>query len=156
MSDQSLPQQILAARSDKGPSQPPHRHGYDRNITAAPVVVFLGAGASAALGKPMMAEFIESVIGRLRGSTQAVMRAIANHRGLHLEDILEDLQSMETLSYVREFHVGSLEWLSFHTTGRIPKSDVAQAQTQLDAARVFASYLTIRRAEYEPVCPQLI
>jgi hypothetical protein len=96
---------LLSGKTTRGPQEPPHRQGYDRHITTAPIVVFLGAGASAALGKPMMSEFIKGVRESLPTTAQSVLDAIIEHRGYDLEDILEDLQAMEALSYVRDFQI---------------------------------------------------
>ena len=74
---------------------------FNELITASPVVLFLGAGASAAVGKPTMAQFV----ARLRNSISMdrgghLLRLLMTARGDDLENILGDLEVFLSLPYL--------------------------------------------------------
>jgi hypothetical protein len=74
-------------------------------ITLAPAVVFLGAGASAPLGKPTMSGFMPMLTRRLRLDFIDVdgVSELLSHVGHDLEELLEQLASMVDMPYVKAF-----------------------------------------------------
>lgn len=78
--------------------------GFNRLITSSPIVIFLGAGASAGVGKPTMVEFVEKLKRNTSlASGQELLCRLAAARSDNLELILADLEGMLSLPYVTSF-----------------------------------------------------
>jgi len=73
-------------------------------ITQSPVILFLGAGASVPLGKPVMEQFIRDLVEQI-GYTQnpALLLSLVSARGYDLEKIMEDLETFLALDYISSF-----------------------------------------------------
>jgi hypothetical protein len=72
----------------------------NKTIIESPVILFLGAGASAALGKPMMAEFVDKVNKTIKHDDPKSMLAhLRRFRGDDLEAILGELDTIIGLDY---------------------------------------------------------
>ena len=70
-------------------------------ILNAPVILFLGAGASVPLGKPTMVQFVRRLSKRINdGLEKTVLNILAKLRAEDLETILEDLDAIIGLDYV--------------------------------------------------------
>jgi hypothetical protein len=70
-------------------------NAYNQQLVRAPVILFLRAGASADLGKPLMAEFLDRAQGSLQGAVSDLVACIRRDRGADLEVIFEDLQELD-------------------------------------------------------------
>lgn len=82
--------------------------GFNRLITASPVLLFLGAGASAGIGKPTMAQFLEKLKASVQpDSLRDLLNLLAVVRNGDLEKILGDLEVFLNLSYLSEFQCSS-------------------------------------------------
>jgi hypothetical protein len=78
--------------------------GYSDEIITAPVILFLGAGASASLGKPLMKEFFKSVEATaLDSGVSDLISMVRRARGDDLEAVMEDLQELTRLDYISSF-----------------------------------------------------
>jgi hypothetical protein len=82
---------------------------YNDAIVGAPVLLFLGAGASFDLGKPLMGAFLDGVQGSLGGEVADLVSCIRRERGSDLEAVLEDLQELTRLSYVTSFATRTID-----------------------------------------------
>ncbi len=72
----------------------------NKAILDSPVILFLGAGASAPLGKPMMAEFVDKISKTMRTDGQREMlQYLREFRGDDLEAILGELDTIINLDY---------------------------------------------------------
>jgi hypothetical protein len=79
-------------------------HGYSYQIITAPVILFLGAGASASLGKPLMSEFLKSIeVASADPQASELIAVVRRARGDDLEGVMEDLQELSRLGYIRSF-----------------------------------------------------
>jgi hypothetical protein len=77
----------------------------NRKIVESPIILFLGAGASASLGKPMMAEFVEKVAKVLKNSPESgMLHELQRFRGNDLEAILGELDTIIDLDYADSIH----------------------------------------------------
>lgn len=73
-------------------------------ITQSPVVLFLGAGASVPLGKPIMKQFIERLAEQVKSEDDArLLSFLISARGYDLELIMGDLETLLSLDYVSSF-----------------------------------------------------
>jgi hypothetical protein len=78
--------------------------GFNKLIAASPVLVFLGAGASAGIGKLTMAPFVEKLKKTiLPDSGGDLLHLLAAARGGDLEKILGDLETFLNLPYLTSF-----------------------------------------------------
>jgi hypothetical protein len=78
--------------------------GFNKLITASPVLLFLGAGASAGIGKPTMAQFVEKLKGTIQpDSGRELLHLLAAAREADLEKILGDLEIFLNLPYLAAF-----------------------------------------------------
>src|SRR5271157_2125016 len=78
--------------------------GFNKLIAASPVLVFLGAGASAGIGKPTMAQFVEKLEGTIqRHSGGNLLHVLAAARGADLEKIMGDLETFLNFPYLNTF-----------------------------------------------------
>lgn len=72
----------------------------NKKILECPIILFLGAGASAPLGKPMMAEFVEKASTAISdGDQQQMLIWLRRFRGDDLEGILGELDTIIELNY---------------------------------------------------------
>lgn len=77
----------------------------NKTILESPILLFLGAGASAPLGKPMMAEFVIKLNKLITDDSQARMLAhLRKFRGDDLEAILGELDTIIDLDYANSVH----------------------------------------------------
>lgn len=101
-------------------------------ITASPVLLFLGAGASAAAGKPTMVQFVENLQRSLRmdcgGQLLHLLRAA---RGPDLENILGDLEMFLNLPYLAAFQCNPEYATAEAGTGRAVPITIAKAEAAL-------------------------
>jgi hypothetical protein len=76
-------------------------------ITLAPAVVFLGAGASAPLGKPTMAGFMPKLIESLQARFVHVpgVKDLLSYLSDDLEELLEQLASMANMPFAKAFTI---------------------------------------------------
>jgi hypothetical protein len=78
--------------------------GFNKVIAASPVLVFLGAGASAEIGKPTMAQFVEKLKETLQPDSGGnLLHLLAAARGADLEKIMGDLETFLNLPYLDTF-----------------------------------------------------
>lgn len=71
-------------------------------IVESPVILFLGAGASAPLGKPMMAEFVAKAAKRIQDQAQqSMVDLLRRFRGDDLEGILGELDTIIDRDYAQ-------------------------------------------------------
>lgn len=78
--------------------------GFNKFITASPVLVFLGAGASAGIGKPTMAKFVEKLKATIQPDSGGnLLHLLAAARGADLEKIMGDLETFLNLPYLNAF-----------------------------------------------------
>ena len=78
--------------------------GFNKLIAASPVLVFLGAGASAGIGKPTMAQFVEKLKRSVQpDSGRGLLHLLAAARGADLEKIMGDLETFLNLPYLTAF-----------------------------------------------------
>src|SRR5229473_7069125 len=107
---------------------------YNRQITHAPVTLFLGAGASKPFGKMLMAEFITSLYADKTFSSSTFFKQIAQENP-DLEYLFEQLESWAEKRYV-ERNVGT------PSPYGAPKEFVGDARTLLVELRkkVFQAY----------------
>jgi len=78
--------------------------GFNKLIAASPVLVFLGAGASAGIGKPTMAQFVEKLRRTVRPDSGGnLLHLLAAARGADLEKIMGDLETFLNLPYLTAF-----------------------------------------------------
>ena len=76
----------------------------DPTITQSPVILFLGAGASVPLGKPVMEQFVRRLTDKITSGTDAcLLSALVSARGYDLELIMGDLENLLSLPYVSTF-----------------------------------------------------
>jgi hypothetical protein len=69
-------------------------------IVESPILLFLGAGASQPLDKPMMAEFVQRLSTQIDNNSQNEMLAhLRRFRGDDLESILGELDTIIGLEY---------------------------------------------------------
>jgi len=110
---------------------------HNRQITHAPVTLFLGAGASKPFGKMLMAEFINSLYADKTFSASPLFKQIAQENS-DLEYLFEQLESWAEKRYV-ERNVGTPSIYG------APKELVAHARTLLVELRkkVFHAYKDI-------------
>jgi hypothetical protein len=74
----------------------------NKTIVESPIILFLGAGASAPLGKPMMAEFVDKVSKSINVSEQkSTLEYLRRFRGDDLEAILGELDTIIDLDYAQ-------------------------------------------------------
>jgi hypothetical protein len=100
-------------------------HGYSHQIVTAPVILFLGAGASASLGKPLMNEFLKSIEGTAADPQASELISIVRRaRGDDLEAVMEDLQELRRFEYINSFAGETLDkdamavaWAARHYPG---------------------------------------
>jgi hypothetical protein len=72
----------------------------NKTILDSPILLFLGAGASAPLGKPMMSQFVDKVSKLLRNDSQSrMMKHLREFRSDDLEEILGELDTLISLDY---------------------------------------------------------
>lgn len=70
-------------------------------ITSSPLLLFLGAGASAGLGKPIMKQFVENLHRSLsEDSTVHLLRYLSLERNNDLEAIMRDLEVFMDIPYL--------------------------------------------------------
>src|SRR6185295_8906053 len=73
-------------------------------IARSPVILFLGAGASAPLGKPVMEQFVKRLADNITSDPEAsLLSAFISERGYDLELIMGDIENLLSLSYVSTF-----------------------------------------------------
>lgn len=73
-------------------------------ITQSPVIVFLGAGASAPLGKPVSEQFVARLVSEITSENEAsLLSVLVSARGPDLELIMGDLETFLNLHYVSSF-----------------------------------------------------
>lgn len=73
-------------------------------ITESPVVLFLGAGASVPLGKPVMKDFVSKLEVEITSENEAsLLSVLITARGFDLEAIMTDLETFISLNYVSTF-----------------------------------------------------
>ncbi|MCX5817194.1 MAG: SIR2 family protein [Proteobacteria bacterium] len=73
-------------------------------ITQSPVILFLGAGASVPLGKPVMEKFVTRLIEDTEaGDFANLLSILVSARGHDLESIMGDLETFLSLDYVSSF-----------------------------------------------------
>jgi hypothetical protein len=78
--------------------------GFNKLIAASPVLVFLGAGASAGIGKPTMAQFVEKLKATIKPNSGGnLLHLLAAARGADLEKIMGDLETFLNLPYLTAF-----------------------------------------------------
>lgn len=73
-----------------------------RKIVGAPIVLFLGAGASAPLGKWLMADFLLNLQTQLTGSLRELLHAIARYKSWDLEAIMDELTDLCDKPYLSD------------------------------------------------------
>ncbi len=77
-------------------------------IARSPVILFLGAGASAPLGKPVMEHFVKKLASDIKSDPEAsLLAAFISERGNDLELIMGDIENLLSLSYVSTFVLDS-------------------------------------------------
>lgn len=75
-----------------------------RTIIESPVILFLGAGASVPLGKPVMRDFVAKLTNEITSENEGtLLRILIEARGFDLEAIMTDLETFISLNYVSEF-----------------------------------------------------
>src|ERR1017187_770541 len=91
-------------------------------ITLAPAVVFLGAGASAPLGKATMSEFMPLLIRRLKLDFIDFdgVSDLLSHVGHDLEELLEQLAAIADMPYVKAFILESLTGVPVRSSPPLP------------------------------------
>jgi hypothetical protein len=73
-------------------------------IMKSPVILFLGAGASVPLGKPVMQQFVARLAGEITPANEAsLLSVLISARGHDMELILGDLETFLSLHYVSSF-----------------------------------------------------
>lgn len=73
-------------------------------ITESPIVLFLGAGASVPLGKPVMKDFVAKLTTEITSENEALLLSVLiSARGHDLEAIMTDLETFISLEYVTTF-----------------------------------------------------
>lgn len=78
--------------------------GFNKLIAASPVLVFLGAGASAGIGKPAMAQFVQKLKATIQpDSGRDLLHLLVAARGADLEKIMGDLETFLNLPYLNAF-----------------------------------------------------
>jgi len=78
--------------------------GFNKLIGASPVLLLLGAGASAGIGKPTMKQFVEKLKGTIQpDSGGRLLHLLAAARDADLENILGDLEMFLNLPYLAAF-----------------------------------------------------
>ena len=78
--------------------------GFNKVIASSPVLVFLGAGASAATGKPTMKQFVERLKTTIQPDSGGnLLHLLAAARGADLEKIMGDLETFLNLPYLNAF-----------------------------------------------------
>ena len=78
--------------------------GFNKVITTSPVLLFLGAGASAGVGKPAMAQFVEKLKRTIQADSGLnLLHLLATARNADLEKILGDLEVFLNLPYLAAF-----------------------------------------------------
>jgi hypothetical protein len=79
-------------------------------ITESPVILFLGAGASVPLGKPVMNDFVAKLSKTIASENEAsLLEVLISARGYDLEAIMTDLETFISLDYVSSFDFGGFE-----------------------------------------------
>jgi hypothetical protein len=79
-------------------------------ITESPVILFLGAGASVPLGKPVMKDFVARLAQQVTAENEAsLLQVLISARGYDLEAIMTDLETFIGLEYVSSFVFDSAE-----------------------------------------------
>jgi hypothetical protein len=129
-------------------------------ITASPVVLFLGAGASAALGKPTMAQFVT----RLQSSNRMdrggqLLHLLVAARGADLESILGDLEVFLNLPYLSAVQCDPAYATTDAGTGEIVPITITKAEAinlrSTIRHEIIREYRSIDRdaiaAAYEPL-----
>lgn len=92
--------------------------GFNKLIASSPVLVFLGAGASAGIGKPTMAQFVEKLKRTIQpDSGRDLLHLLAGARGGDLEKILSDLETFLNLPYLTAFQCNSEYQYAAATSG---------------------------------------
>jgi hypothetical protein len=133
---------------------------FNNVITASPVLLFLGAGASAAAGKPTMAKFVENLQTSLRMDCGGqLLHLLTVARGPDLENILSDLEMFLNLPYLAAFQCKPEFATAEAGTGRAVPITIAEAEAALlrSALRheIIREYRSIDRdaivAAYEPL-----
>jgi hypothetical protein len=126
-------------------------------ITLAPVMVFLGAGASAPIGKPTMAGFMPLLIRRLRLDFIDVdgVSELLSHVGHDLEELLEQLASMADMPYVKAFIMESSNGPSVGTLPPLPPNiDPHGAMSAKGPRLVYSIASRLRSAVHKAVIQQ--
>jgi hypothetical protein len=81
---------------------------YNQTILNSPIILFLGAGASAPLSKPMMQHFLNRVASQLRDlETSKLLEDLKRFRGNDLEAVLGELDTLIGLDYAQSVSVAS-------------------------------------------------
>jgi hypothetical protein len=79
-------------------------------IVESPVLLFLGAGASVSLGKPVMKDFVARLAKNITSETEAsLLQVLIQGRGYDLEKIMTDLETFISLDYVSSFSFNDFE-----------------------------------------------
>jgi hypothetical protein len=74
------------------------------SIIESPVILFLGAGASVPLGKPVTKDFVARLVEQVTAEDEAaLLRILISARGYDLEAIMTDLETLLNLRYVSNF-----------------------------------------------------
>jgi hypothetical protein len=73
-------------------------------IIGAPIILFLGAGASQPLGKPTIKPFVQGLQSRLSGDKQRLLKHLISKCGDDLEEILAELDAVINLRVTEEIH----------------------------------------------------
>ena len=73
----------------------------NRTIIDSPIMLFVGAGASASLDKPTMVQFVERLTNAISNqSQQTLLNILTRARGANLEDLLAELDTLISLDYI--------------------------------------------------------
>lgn len=74
----------------------------NREIVNVPIVLFLGAGASAPLEKWLMADFLVHLQSRLNNDLKSLLQAIAEYKSWDLEAIMDELADLCDKPYLSD------------------------------------------------------
>jgi hypothetical protein len=123
----------------------------NKRIAESPVILFLGAGASAALGKPMMAEFVDKVSKNIEDKAEKeLLGRLRKFRGDDLEMILGELDTIIDLDYASSvngfvdhgtgFAAFSLERSVANRLRRKIKHEIIREYRSVDSAKAVEIY----------------
>lgn len=133
--------------------------GFNKLITASPVLLFLGAGASAGLGKPTMVQFVEKLKRTIQpDSGRELLHLLALAREADLEKILGDLEVLLNLPYLAAFQCNP----EYHYAAAPDEGPITITRREAALLRSSIRHEIIReyrvidptavRSAYEPLC----